>query len=300
MQARACSTNGGDDAFEEPHARREAFAAIAAAARLARQDFVQQVAVAALDVDEVEACAMRDDGGADVVLADRFEFRVGNRFRAIWQRIPTLEQRMALRNARQEWAMRPREATGVRELESDQRAFRQCADFAAARAQFVQQALQIALAVVVQAQLARVGLAVFAHRKGLAAPDQRSAAAAEVPPSPQRVCARAAVRRAVPAFHRVRAEPVVEALAAQLDRLRQRTVCAHRIVTSEVDAEFCEVRAECGGGAIVAGWEESHGLRIMQWRTRARNRLAFALQLASTGVHDRPSRNAAKASGSQP
>ena len=98
MQVRAGCADAGHDAFEQSHARRQRRAAIGPVAGLAGEQFVQQIAVAALHVDEVEARAFGGDGGSHELFADRFELRVGQQRRGGGQGVLLRQQRMVLRD----------------------------------------------------------------------------------------------------------------------------------------------------------------------------------------------------------
>src|SRR5207237_4300570 len=78
---------------------------------------------------------------------------------------------------------------------------------------------------------------------------QLRAADAEVAPSPPRQLARLALARAVPSFHRQNAEPVADAHAANVERLRKRRRRRGRqlLVESESNARALQMRAKCGG-----------------------------------------------------
>ena len=83
----------------------------------ALEQFVQQVAVAMLDVDEVEARALGDDRGRDEVADEIVELRVGEDL----DRADTpVEERMRVGALRLRGALGPRPAPRMRELQPDE------------------------------------------------------------------------------------------------------------------------------------------------------------------------------------
>ena len=259
-------------------------AAVGARARVRGQQLVQQVAVAALDVDEVETGALRHRGGLHHAFADALQFGVAEQGRGRVESIPLREQRMLLGQARPQLAVGSGEAAAVRQLQADHHRLGIAADLGAAVPHLGQQGDQVAFAVLVQAQLVGVGATAGRHRERLAAPDQRCPAAAEVAPAPQRVQARGAVAGAVPALHRLRAEAVVQGAAEQPQRLRQGPARSERVVESELDAVLLQVGPEVGDRAKLAGSGEAHRRRIMAAaRVRLHCRRAAFVAAAAAG-----------------
>src|SRR5215831_8783825 len=72
------------------------------------------------------------------------------------------------------------------------------------------QVFNIAYRVAVNQELIGIRAAVLAHRNGFPSPDEFCSACAEVAPSADRQFAGPAVRRAVPAFHRLNRETVAD------------------------------------------------------------------------------------------
>jgi hypothetical protein len=87
---------------------------------------------------------------------------------------------------------------------------------------------QAALGMWADHELVGIGAPLVTHRHGFSAPDKFRAAAAEAPPSVDRVLARVAVRRAVPAFHRMNGEAV-----ADRDPVTHERLCQGRIRSTD-------------------------------------------------------------------
>ena len=81
---------------------------------------MQQVTVAALDVDEVEAGLLGVLRRANVVLGDALELGVTQHGSVVHDPRTRIQHRMPIRHARRRAPPRPREATRVRQLETDE------------------------------------------------------------------------------------------------------------------------------------------------------------------------------------
>ena len=179
----------------------------------AAQQLVAEVAVAVLDVDEVEAGALRQHRGLHEARRQVVEVVVGQqRHRAVGADA-AVEHRVRVRRERLRLLVRvgARVAARVGQLQADDQVVGAEPGAAVTREQVLAQLHEVGLRRRTEAQLVRVGAAVVAHGDRLAAPDQLRAALAEALPAAPRQVGRAAVGRAVPAFHRQDAEAVAGA-----------------------------------------------------------------------------------------
>src|SRR5437764_10062947 len=74
--------------------------AIRAFARVCTQEFVTQVSVAMLDIDEIESQLPRQKGSAMKVLHDRSDFPICEDWIVFWQFHPAIKNGMVVQNAR--------------------------------------------------------------------------------------------------------------------------------------------------------------------------------------------------------
>jgi hypothetical protein len=169
---------------------------VPAVAVVSRQQFVQQVAVAVLDVDEVEPGLPGEHGGVHVVLGEPVEFVVGQH-RCGVDADAAVEQRVRVGRPRQRRSVGSRPAPRVRELQTAH----------LRRVEFLTQLRKVADGALVDDQLVRVGPPVGTHCRRLA-PHEPAAARSETPPPPPYEIGRAAVGGSVPALHRQHGETV--------------------------------------------------------------------------------------------
>ena len=187
---------------------------------VARQQLVEEVAVARLHVDEVEAGVAREPGGGDVVADEVVELGGGEDGAGAAR----VEQRVARApglgstDHRPLWvSWRPVTCSGSRRPWSSARSSAEDGP-----------------------RQSWWGLArpVGPHRERLAAPDQAGAARAEAPPAAAHEVGRPAVVGAVPSLHREDAEAVGAGPPGHLDRRRQR-VDVGRVGEREGDRRAC-------------------------------------------------------------
>jgi hypothetical protein len=200
------------------------------------------------DVDEREPRIPRPPGGADKAFDEAREVAVGDdSYRAIE---PAVEQRVRIRGQRFRTMLRvrTREATGMRQLQTDEQIavggrtealpmrrderFAQACDRSARR--------------VDEEQLIGVRAAVFADRDRLAPPHELRSTGAEVPPAARGEIARLAIGRAVPALHREDAEAIADVDAVALEWAAERRMAAGRElrVETEIDAGAHQIAGE--------------------------------------------------------
>src|SRR5207244_3225094 len=125
---------------------------------------------------------------------------------------------MPVKNARAKMAVSAR----VGELKTDQQAIIASTFASMFGDQRLAQILDITQGLLAEQKLIRVRAPVRAHRDGLAAPDEFRAARSKMLPSADRQRTRPAVRRSVPAFHRLDRESVADTHAVELHGLRER------------------------------------------------------------------------------
>ena len=204
---------------------------------VAAEEFVEQVTVAVLDVDEVETRLLCEHGGRDVPLGQLVEFIVAeHRLRV--DADSRVEHRVGVGGPRQRRATGTRPATRVGELQ-------------AAHLRGIEQLAELGDLVdssLVEDQLIRVGTTVGAHRRGLSPHEPTTARCESAPPASNEI-GRATIGGAVPALHRQHGEPI---------RCRQRSCCpvadhngigehtarVDHVVDRDLDAEVGTVLAE--------------------------------------------------------
>ena len=226
-------------------------AAVPAGARARAQQLVAEIAVARLQVDER---GIRRRAPAAPRRRNRRPARRARRLR-------TRGRRPGSADRGSDWRTPPSAPDGRRRLDARSGPSASAADRRSrspsalapnrSRCAATSSSRSAAIAPAVSArhhQLMRIRAAVVTHGDRLAAPDQLRAADAEIPPAPARQIARLALARAVPAFHRQDAEPVADANAVDLDRLRQRRRRRRGklVVERQRDAAVLEMRAKRG------------------------------------------------------
>ena len=188
------------------------------------QEFVSEIAMAMLEVDELIAAGLRLFGGPDVIFdqaADLVVRHHGPRIRIA--ELP-VEDRMAVEDLRLESrvVVRLAETARMGELQADDEAVVAARCRAMCGDQRLAQLRDPGLGVVGEIELARIGAPVVPHRDRLAAPDQLATALAETLPAPKGVLARIAVGLSVPALHRIDAEAVADAHPVEFERPPER------------------------------------------------------------------------------
>src|SRR5580704_863093 len=165
------------------------------------QELMSEIAMAVLDVDEIEAAfARKFCRGHEII--DEAAYLVVAHYRPVFgvaefsveQGVPISDHR--LESLMVVWLA---EAARMGELQADHEALVAAHRFAMRIDQGFAQAGDRGLRRCRHHELVRVGAPVRAHRDGLAAPDELAAARAEAAPSPQRVFARPPVALSVPA-----------------------------------------------------------------------------------------------------
>ncbi len=207
------ASDRGHGLGEEPGPAVEV-AAVATGSLVRREELVQEVAMAVLHVDEVEARLGRDARGRRVGPDQVVEPRVRDDVR-VGRADGAVEQRMAVRDLWCRWAGGARPAARMGELQPDEWLGPVVGRGRVTGEQLGAQRGEVADRVRPDGQLVRVRPAVRAHRDGFATPDESRARQAEAPPSPRDELGRPPVRRAVPALHRQDGPPVRQPRAAR-------------------------------------------------------------------------------------
>ena len=182
--------------------------------------------MAVFDVHEIEAEARRRARRAMEVLDDRPDLRVRQHRELGGESQPTVQDRMAIEDARRRPMVRAGTAVAprVRELQADQQPVIGAGDAAMLLDQDLAQMGEPALGMRADHELVGIRAPVVTHRDRFTAPDKLRAALPEPPPSADRVLARVAVRRAVPSLHRMDGEAV-----ADIDPVAHERPCQRRI-----------------------------------------------------------------------
>ena len=186
---------------------------------------MREVAVAVLDVHEVESGLRRQRAGRDEALHQRLDLLIGRQRMVRRNAEAAVEHRMARRDPRlgAPAGRRPAEPSGVRELQADQQIVAGAVALPVLVDQRAAQRRQAVDSVFAHAELVGVGAPGVLDRHRLASPDQLGAGAAERPPAPLDQRRGPAVGGAVPPFHRLHAEAVSHGSAVrQRQRLGQR------------------------------------------------------------------------------
>ena len=187
-------------------------AAERALAGVGGEQLAVQVAVAALDVHAVKACALGQLCRLAELFLERHQIVV--RQDAVGRdRVVALKNRVVVRDQRRRRAVRLGIAAGMRRLHNDHRL--EAVFLHAGLLDIRHEFLERRKVFLMQPELARVGTALL-HDRDRLCPDQPGAAPGEtvVPPQGQRV--RTAVRRAVAALHRLDSDRVGTDFAADL------------------------------------------------------------------------------------
>ncbi len=189
-------------------------------AGVAGEDFVDEVAVAGLDVHGVEADLERQRRGPDVLFLELVEVVVGQDRPVGREFLPLVPVGIALGDQRVRRSLRLGVASGVGQLGHEDRVVVRAVRPARHFAGPLDQAGEPGLALPVQPELAGVRAPLRGHGDRLR-PDQTGAAGGESRVAPKRQEARPAVRVAVAPLHRVDRQRVGGGQRADLHRLRQ-------------------------------------------------------------------------------
>ena len=241
------------------------------------EEFVEQVAVAVLQVDEVEALGLGESSGPGVVVDQPLELPilphrgvVGDADARVQKGVPEGDARRRSRLGG------PRPATAVGELQADQRrAFHFRSRTALHRElcgleQLAPQRPDGRRGLRIDQQLVGVGASVGAHRRRLAAPDPARPRFPEAPPAPPGELRGHSLVGSVPALHRLDHPAVLDPRASrrrvsrrgggQRERLGQWRVGSGEdfVVAGEGTAELLEPRSQARGVRQRCHPRESH------------------------------------------
>ena len=169
-----------------------------------------QVAVAVLDVHELEAGAGRELGRVHELQRQSLDLRVGQHGMVSRNAKPAIEHGMVIDDDGLGPAPGPGEAAGVRQLQADEQIVAAPELRLVRLHQGLPQLGQAAQVPFVDQELVGVRAAVGPHRHRLAAPDQLGAALPEADPAPASQRAGESALRPVPAFHGLDAEAIAE------------------------------------------------------------------------------------------
>ena len=212
-----------------------------------------QVAVAVLDVDEVEPRRLRQPGGGHEVLDEGLDLLVAHHRVIALGPIRRVEKRVVVQGARlgSVPAVRVRHAAGVRELHADEQVVRGGEALLVAADEERSQLADLVQVLLDHHELDRAAPAVRPYGHRLGAEDQLGSAGAPALPAPPRQVGGPPVGRVVPALHREDGEPVADPVTAHLEGLRQRRARAGAddVVKGECDARRLEIGAE--GGSVL-------------------------------------------------
>ena len=209
-----------------------------------------EIAVAVLEVHEVEAAGLRAFGGGDVIVDQPPDVVVRHHRILLRDAEFPVEHRVAVEDHLLELAIvvRLAEAARMGELEADDELVVTAGGLPVGRDDRLAQTGDGRLRRLGHHQLERVGAPVMAHRHRLAAIDELRPALAEPPPPPHGVLGRGTLPRAVPALDGVDGEAVADGHAVDRQRRGQRLVGAvgDDVVAGHVRAQLGEMRAEAG------------------------------------------------------
>ena len=198
-------------------------AAVRTRAVLRREQFRKQVAVALLEIDEVDADLRGQAGRGDVLILDPLEFVIREeRIRIVDRPAGRLVDGERVEQGIVRGQQRPAVSVAARvgDLQADEQIGVAAAGVAMRLPAAGEHRFDRRGRSVVQPELPRIGSSLVADR-GRFAPDQFRPAAAEADVAAVRQLVGPAVERAVAALHRLNGEAVAAALGADRHRLKQ-------------------------------------------------------------------------------
>ena len=227
------------------------------------EELVDEIAMAGLEVDHVEAGGGGESGGRDVVFYERLDFGVGeDAARIVRRAVAGVEEWMVERDPR---LPRPggglAEPAGVRQLEGDDEIVVGAVGLAVGGADGVEEQAEAIAPQGGGDELARVGPPGGDDRHRLPSPHELCPADPEVAPPSQEWVAREPVRGGVPALHRVDGPAVADHPVADRHRPRQRRAFGgreDRLVDRQRSVERRHMGLERGDGSEAGGARE-HG-----------------------------------------
>ncbi len=254
QQPRALRLYPLDERGEQPRAAREVTPPASRPAA-GREELVEEIPVAGLDIDHVEAGRFGVAGRREVGLDQPLDVGIGEQAGGVARvnAVAGVEQRMMVGDPRD--AARGHglaEPPGVGELQGHDQVVVAAKPVAMGRLHLGEQGREPRAAAGRRAELVGVGPALGLHGHGLASPDQLGAAEPEVPPAAEENLGGGAVGAAVPALHRMDAPAVADGPTAERERLGERRAGGggeRRVVERNRRGERGEVRAEFVNGA---------------------------------------------------
>ena len=244
LEAGSLGADAGHDLAQEPGAVLEAAAVLAGAVDGA-QELVAQVAVAMLDVDEVEAGPLGEPGGPHEVGDDPLDLAVAHDGVVAGGVVALVEQRVMVQGARLGAAhvVGVRDAPRVGELDADVEVVDRVEMGGVRSHQQVAQPGDVGQRLLEHDELTGAAPALGADGDRLGAEDELGAAQAPALPAAPREVGGTAVGGAVPALHRQDGEAVADRAAVQVERLGERRLRArlHRVVERQLDVERLEI-----------------------------------------------------------
>ena len=227
------------------------------------EKLVNEVAMAGLEVDHVEAGGGGEPGGRDVGLDERLDLGVGENAARIGRRaVAGVEEWMVKRDP---WLPRPggglAEPAGVGELEGDDEIVIATVGLAVGGSNGVEEQAEAVAPQGGGDELARVGPPGGDDRHRLPSPHELCPADPEVAPPSQERFGGKPVRGGVPALHRVDRPAVADHPAADRHRPRQRRALGgreDRLVDRQWSVERRPMGLERGDGSEAGGARE-HG-----------------------------------------
>ena len=220
FKIRALAANLVDHQREEARPVLE-LAAVGAGPRARAEQLVQQIPMAALHVHKVKARVPGQFRGADEILADAFQFPVGENRVIRFEPDARVEDRVMTGNLRRALALRHGKPPRMGQLKSGIEVVGLFPGLGMTSPDFTEQLRQSAagLRIPVEVELPRVGPPVFLDGEGFPAPDQLRPAQPEAMLTAQSVLGRHALGRAVPTLHRMHGEAVADLAALEIERL---------------------------------------------------------------------------------
>ena len=213
----AVGSDAGDDVAQNAGAVLERATELARTA-VGAEEFVQEVAVAVLDVDEVGAAVTGHAGGLHVAADQLLDVGIGQDLIVGGDVELLVEDGVAVGHAGFPalLVMRTAEPAGVGELEADDQVVDRTPASEVLGLEDADEFGDASLVLLIDDQLVHVRATIGAHGHGLGTADQLRTARAEALPASLHLLGDAASRGAVPAFHRVDGDTVTDGLAVDL------------------------------------------------------------------------------------
>lgn len=244
--------NAGDDFAQEARAVFEG-AAVLAGASVGAEEFVEEVAVAMFDVDEIGAGFGGEGGCFNIGFDQLLEFVVREDGGVRGDAEFFVENGMAIGDAGFQFlfVVRAAEAAGMGELKTDDEIVGSAVFSGVRGGEFFAEFADASDVFAVDDELVWIGAAVGTNSHGFAAENEFGAAFAEASPAPEHVIGDAAGSGAVPTFHGMNGDAIADASAVDGDLFHGAQEWGigrgDGIVAGQIDAETLQMRFEIAG-----------------------------------------------------